>query len=579
MSTPQSRALARKKFWADPLTPITTGLLFVFLALFVLYPLAILLKDGFATKYQNFSFDSFNYIFETLHYETPIFNSLKVALAVGFGATAVGFLFAYVDVYVKTSSPILRWLFKAVSFLPLVSPPFLVAIGIILYFGDTGFVSASLLHIPGQHQLYGAPGVIIVEIITFFPTVYLMLVGLLKNVDPSLEEAARDMGASRWKVFKDVTLPLLAPGITNAFLVTFIESMADFANPMIIGGSMDTMATAIYNQQMGGNSVNGPYRAAAMGLILLAFSMSVFLIQKYIFERRSVATLTGKASRNRMLISEKKTTLPLEILCTLISLFVIILYLTVILCSFWVNLVDLSFTWDNWKTVFSSDGLSSLGATMETALIAAPITALLSMIIAYLVVKKRVPGKGLLEFVSMLAMAVPGTILGLGFLRGYVTGIFHTGFMKEIYNNPVSGALWIIVIVFIVRSLPIGTRSASSALRQIDKSIEESAFDMGGDSFHVFTTITLPLVRDSFFASIVTSFVRSVTAISAVIMLVTPDFKLMTYVINEFAGKAAYPTASAYASVLMVVSGFTIGMMDLLLKLFTKNRTPKEAKA
>lgn len=573
MSTKQSRSLARKKFLADPITIVTTIAIFLFLFFFVIYPLAILLKDGFATKYKDFTFDSLNYIFnpETVNFSVPMVHSLIIGLAVAFGATIVGVLFAYVDVYVKVNSPIMRWLFKIVSFLPLISPPFLVAIAIILYFGDTGFITYGWFQINGRHQLYGYPGVIIVEIITFFPTVYLMISGLLKNVDPSLEEAARDMGASRFKVFKDVTLPLLAPGITNAFLVTFIESVADFANPLIIGGSLETMSTAIYNYIMGNNGVNGPYRASAMSLVLLGISMSVFFVQKYVFERKTVATLTGKASRQRMLIEDKSVTIPLSVLCSLISLFVIVLYVTVVVCSFWVNLADFSFTLDNWETVFSSNGLSSLGATMETSLIAAPLTALLSMIIAYLVVKKRVPGKGILEFVSMLAMAVPGTILGVGFIRGYVKGFFHTGFMQGLY-----GTVWIIVIVFIIRSLPIGTRSATASLRQIDKSIEESAFDMGANSFRVFTTVTLPLVRDSFFASIVTSFVRSVTAISAVIMLVTPEFKLMTYVINEFAGKAAYPTASAYSTVLMVVSGATIIAMNYIIKMLTRNRAPKE---
>jgi iron(III) transport system permease protein len=574
MPTKQARTLARKKFLADPITIVTAVAVFLFLMLFVLYPLAILLKDGFATKYKDFSFDSFAYIFGDLNYGKPIVTSLIIGLAVATGATLVGLLFAYVDVYVKVRSPIMRWLFKIVSFLPLVSPPFLVAIAIILYFGDTGFITSGLFRLSMHHELYGYPGIIIVEIITFFPTVYLMLAGLLKNVDPSLEEAARDMGASRFKVFKDITLPLLAPGITNAFLVAFIESVADFANPLIIGGSMETMSTAIYNQLMGGNGVNAPYRASAMSLVLLGISMTIFFVQKYVFERKTVATLTGKASRQRMLIEDKSVTIPLSIFCTLISLFVIILYGTVIVCSFWVNLSDYSFTWANWQTVFSSDGLGSLGATMETSLIAAPITALLSMIIAYLVVKKKVPGRGIIEFLSMLAMAVPGTILGVGFIRGFVKGFFHTGWMQGLY-----GTIWIIIIVFIVRSLPIGTRSATASLRQIDKSIEESAFDMGANSFKVFTSVTLPLVRDSFFASIVTSFVRSVTAISAVIMLVTPQYKLLTYVINEFAGKAAYPTASAYSTILMIVSGITIITMNLLIKLFTRNRAPKEAQA
>jgi iron(III) transport system permease protein len=570
MSTKQSRNLRFKKYLADPITIVTTIAIFLFLLLFVLYPLVILLKDGFATKYKPYTFDSFVYIFKSMNFGVPILTSVIIGLAVALGATLVGLLFAYVDVYVKVRSPIMRWLFKIVSFLPLVSPPFLVAIAIILYFGDTGFISSGLFHMNLHHELYGYPGIIIVEIITFFPTVYLMLSGLLKNVDPSLEEAARDMGASRWKVFKDITLPLLAPGITNAFLVTFIESVADFANPMIIGGSLETMSTAIYNMINGGNGPNGHYYASAMSLVLLAISMSIFFIQKYVFERKTVATLTGKASRQRMLIEDKSVTIPLSTLCTLISLFVIVLYGTVICCSFWVNLVDYSFTWDNWKTVFSDDGLGALGATMKTSLIAAPITALLSMIIAYLVVKKRVPGRGVIEFLSMLAMAVPGTILGVGFIRGFIKGVFHGGFLQGLY-----GSLTIIIIVFIVRSLPIGTRSATASLRQIDKSIEESAFDMGANSFKVFTTVTLPLVRDSFFASIVTSFVRSVTAISAVILLVTPEHKLITYVINEFAGKAAYPTASAYSTVLMLVSGITIVAMNVVIKILTSNKAPK----
>jgi iron(III) transport system permease protein len=240
------------------LTIVTTVAIMLFLLLFVLYPLAILLKDGFATKYKDFSFDAFAYIFQQINYGKPVVTSVVIGLAVALGATLIGLLFAYVDVYVKVRSPIMRWLFKIVSFLPLVSPPFLVAIAIILYFGDTGFITQGLFHLNLHHELYGYPGIIIVEIITFFPTVYLMLSGLLKNVDPSLEEAARDMGASRWKVFKDITLPLLAPGITNAFLVTFIESVADFANPMIIGGSLETMSTAIYNMLNGGNGVNAP---------------------------------------------------------------------------------------------------------------------------------------------------------------------------------------------------------------------------------------------------------------------------------------------------------------------------------
>ena len=144
-----------------------------------------------------------------------------------------------------------------------------------------------------------------VQTLTFFPVCYMMLKGLLKNIDPSLEEAARDMGASRFRVFTSVTLPLILPGLGNAFLVTFIESIADFANPMIIGGSYDTLATTIYLQITGAYDKQG---AAAMAVVLLSITLVMYLVQKYVLEKKTAATLTGKASRGRMLIEDRHKT-------------------------------------------------------------------------------------------------------------------------------------------------------------------------------------------------------------------------------------------------------------------------------
>lgn len=163
----------------------------------------------------------------------------------------------------------------------------------------------------------------------------------------------------------------------------------------------------------------------------------------------------------------------------------------------------------------------------------------------------------------MLAMAVPGTVLGVGYIRGFSGGIFHTGLLQGLYGT---GA--ILVIVFIVRSLPTGTRSGISALRQIDKSIEESAYDMGANSLQVFMTVTLPLIKDSFLSGLVTAFVRSITAISAIILLVTPQFLLITVQINEFAEKGAYGVACAFATVLIVITYGAVLLMNLAIKHF-----------
>jgi len=458
-----------------------------------------------------------------------------------------------------------------VSMLPVVSPPFVLSLSMIMLFGKAGIITRYLLKIY-DNSVYGYWGIVIVQTLTFFPVCYMMLKGLLKNIDPSLEEAARDMGASRSKVFMTVTLPLILPGLGNAFLVTFIESIADFANPMIIGGSYDTLATTIYLQITGAYDKQG---AAAMAVVLLTITLAMYMVQKYVLERRTAATLTGKASRGRMPIEERSVTVPLSICCSLIALFVIIMYLCVpigALFKTWGYDFHLTTKW--FKLVFTKyKGFKAFKDSFLLSLASAPITALLSMIISYLVVKRKFKAKGFIEFVSMLAMAVPGTVLGIGYIRGFVNGVFGTGFLKGIY-----GSAAILIIVFVVRSLPTGTRSGISALRQIDKSIEESAYDMGADSFKVFMTVTLPLIKDSFLSGLVTAFVRSITAISAVILLVTPQFLLITVQINEFAEKGSYGIACAFATILIGITYGSVLLMNLFIKYFGTSRKFKEAK-
>ena len=540
----------------------TIVVLLIFLALFILYPLAMLLIDSVVSE-GYFTLDIFNRVLDMGRFRTAFTNTLELGFIVGLGSTALGLLFAYVDVYVSIRSRVVRQMFRIVSMLPVVSPPFVLSLSMILLFGRGGIITRSLLGIYDSN-IYGLHGIAIVQILTFFPVCYMMLKGLLKNIDPSLEEASRDMGASRWKVFTTVTLPLLLPGLGNAFLVTFIESVADFANPMMIGGSFDTLATTIYLQVTGAYDKAG---ASAMAVVLLSLTLILFLIQKYYLEKRTYATLTGKASRARMLIADKSVTF----LCSLFSAFVILMYISIpfgALFNLWGR--DYSLTFKHFEYMFKYSGLKAFRDSFVLSLIASPITALLSMIISYLVVKKKFRTKGLIEFASMLAMAVPGTVLGVGYIRGFANGVFHTGFLQGLYGT---GA--ILVIVFIVRSLPVGTRSGISALRQIDKSIEESAYDLGAGSGKVFTSVTLPLIKDSFLSGLVTTFVRSITAISAIILLVTPQYLLITTQINEFAEKGKYGVACAYATILIAIVYASIVVMNLVTKYFGTSRKLK----
>ncbi len=568
MAKNQSAALDRKKLMADPIMVTTIAVLIAFLTLFILYPLAILLVDSLVGD-GSFGVGVFRRIFAMPSFTGAITNTLKVGFLVGILSTLVGLLFAYVEVYVKMDK-FAGGLFKVVSMLPVVSPPFVLSLSMIMLFGKAGIITRYVLGIY-DNSVYGFWGIAVVQTLTFFPVCYMMLKGLLKNIDPSLEEAARDMGASRWKVFTSVTLPLMLPGLGNAFLVTFIESIADFANPMIIGGSYDTLATTIYLQITGAYDKAG---AAAMAVVLLCITLAMFAVQKYYLERKTAATLTGKASRGRMLITDRSVKIPLTVLCALVALFVIMMYLCVPIgaCfpTWGFKFFPLTGKW--FKLVFSRyHGLQAFRDSFILSLIASPITALLSMIISYLVVKRNFRSKGFIEAVSMLAMAVPGTVLGVGYIRGFSGGLFHTGLLQGLY-----GTAGILIIVFVVRSLPTGTRSGISALRQIDKSIEESAYDMGADSFRVFMTVTLPLIKDSFLSGLVTAFVRSITAISAIILLVTPQFLLITVQINEFAEKGSYSLACAFATILIAITYGSVLLMNLVTKYFGTSRKIKE---
>ena len=275
-----------------------------------------------------------------------------------------------------------------------------------------------------------------------------------------------------------------------------------------------------------------------------------------------------------MLIEDRSVKIPLTILCSLGALFVIMMYICVPIgaCfpTWGYKFFPLTGKW--FAQVFTKyRGLKAFKDSFLLSLIASPITALLSMIISYLVVKRRFRAKGFIEAVSMLAMAVPGTVLGVGYIRGFSGGLFHTGILQGIYGTGL-----ILIIVFVVRSLPTGTRSGISALRQIDKSIEESAYDMGADSFKVFMTVTLPIIKDSFLSGLVTAFVRSITAISAVILLVTPSYLLITVQINEFAEKGSYGIACAFATILIAITYGSVLLMNLVIKFFGTSRKMKE---
>ncbi|MBB6698363.1 iron ABC transporter permease [Clostridium algidicarnis] len=533
-----------KKIWRDPTLLITIIFVILSLAIFIIYPLVAVLKVSFV-GIGGFTLDAYFDTLKSLDFQKTLKNTLTLGVTVGFLSTLIGFIFAYADSYIKSH---FKKLFKVVSLLPIISPPFVLALSAIMLFGQYGLITRKLFGIQNAN-IYGFHGLVMVQTMTFFPVAYLLLTGLLKRIDPSLEEAARNMGASRWKTFKTVTLPLMAPGLANAFLLTFIETVADFSNPMVIGGNYSTLATQIYLQAIGNYDMQG---GAAVAVILLSISILLFVLEKYWIEKKSYVTVTGKASRERDLMTEKHIVWPIDIICLLVTVFVLAFYILIPLGGFFkVMGVDYSLTLDHFKYVFKLGG-SALKDTTYLAAIATPITGIYGMIIAFLIVRKKFYGKGFIEFTSLLAMAVPGTVIGIGYVSAYNTKpLVLTG----------TGA--IIVISFIMRSVPVGVRSGVSALQQIDPSIEEAASDLGAGSTKVFTSITLPLIKSAFFSGLVYTFVRSMTAVSAVIFLVSARYKLLTVQILSQVDSGRFGVASAFSTILIIIVYIAISLMYL----------------
>ena len=476
-----------------------------------------------------------------------ISNTLILGIVVALLGTVVAFIFAYATTYLAIPH---KRIFKIFSILPMVSPPFVISLAFILLFGRSGLITYKLLGI--RPDIYGFWGLAFTQVLSFFPTGYLMLTAMLQNIDPSIEEAAQALGSNQNRVFRTITLPLMAPGLANVVLLLFIQSLADFGNAIVIGGNFTTMAVQIYQQGIGSYDMTG---ATAMAVILLLISVLAFYLQNSVIGKKSYVTVTGKASKQRILIDSKKVTVPVYLVCLLLSLFVLSLYAMVPIGAFvkmWGADFSFSFKWIQY--VFSYGG-RYIRDTSVLALIATPVSSILAMVSAFLIVRKNFPGKRTLEWFILIAIALPGTVLGLGYVLTY--------------NTPpiiLTGTSFILVVALVIRSMPIGTRAGIAALKQIDPSIEEAACISGAGMKKVFSSITIPLIRPVFFSSLVYAFIRGMTLVSTIIFLVSAKWQMLTVAIMNQVDQGLYGAANAYCLVLIAIVALFMSIMYLFMK-------------
>lgn len=709
----------------DPVLMISLLYCGLFLFIFVVYPLFRSTANGFVdAETGKLSLEYLARYFDSYYgpYARQIFfNTLAMGVLTATGGTLLGFVFAYT--MVRCSLPFKR-LIHLLALVPTVSPPFAIALSTILLFGRNGLVTRKILGMTfpvGANDIYGMDGLVFVQIITFFSVAYLIIRAMLERLDPSMEEAAHSLGAGKFHIFRTVTLPLLIPGIAGSFLLLFVESLADLGNPLFISGNVTVLSAQIFL------AVAGEYdyqKASALAFVLLIPTLVVFLVQRYYVSRRSYVSVTGKPTGGQILVKEAWIRWPFIIITYLVCLLIVVLYLSIIWGSFstaWG--VDYTPTLDWWRQMMTR-GVESILDTTFLSAYATPIAGLTGMVIAFLVVRKKFSGKDSVDFISNLGGAVPGTILGIGFVLAFSTPPTFVGIVlyvllalylaRTVFNTrreqwivlavgtslgvgliqlydllteagmlyllggvfaglglllwlwqrrktagliliglgayliaanlivyvampiaelsraiprgfwsnavfqfsehvqvffqtptPLSaifytfaavlvggqlkgglrlglttillglvavmcfmgkplalvGSAYIIIAAYAVRSLPASVRAGVAALQQIDPSIEEASNNLGADAQYTFRKVTLPLILPALLAGLIFAFTRHMTSLSAIIFLVSPQWRIVTASILSEWEQGGVGVAAAYSTTIIVLVLIAIGVL------------------
>lgn len=537
----------------------TTLILAVFLLLLmVVFPLLNILTRAFDETGQ----EVFSNILTSEVVRKIIRNTVLLGVIVASLGTLIGFFLAYAQVKLNFRG---KKILHIICLVPLITPPFAFATAVISLFGRSGIITRDILGL--TPTLYGLPGLTIVLTCSFFPVAYMSILGMMKNLDPALDEASASLGASKFKTFFKVTLPMLIPGFASSFLLLFVEASADLANPLVIGGDYTVLASRAYI------AINGEYdvpAGSAYSLILLIPGLIVFLVQRYWGERKSVVSVTGKPTGTPTYIENRVAKFFLLIIPVFMASFIVLIYATVIFGSFAKFLgVDNSVTLDNYRYIFSGVGSDAIMKTTLMALIATPIAGILGMVLAWLIIRKVRKGREFLDFLGMLGLAVPGTVLGIGFAITFndSTKIGETTILPQLAGGgAIFGGAIAIIMVYTIRSSPAGQRSGIAALQQINPAIDEASASLGASGFTTFRKITLPLIKPALLTGLMFAFAHSMTTLSPIIFITTPETPIMTQKILAEVDSGRFGNAFAFCTLLIFIVLTVMGLINLLVR-------------
>jgi iron(III) transport system permease protein len=539
----------------DPFIASAIGAAVALVGLFTVYPLTRLLArafvdaDGHASLQALIARIGSSKIFG---YGGVVWNTVQLGAMTATAATVLALGFALVVARTRLPG---RRLVGLVAIVPMITPPFVIGLALIMLFGRSGIINAVLETVFGVNPtrwIYGLPGVWLAQTLALTPVAYLVLVGVVEGISPAFEEAAQTLRASRYRTFATVTLPLMAPGLINAFLLVFIESLADFGNPLLLGGNLEVLSVSIYFAIVGVQQ--DPGRAAILAIVLLALSLSVFMLQRWLLARRNFVTISGKGDSGKRMLLPRSISVSAAALTLPWLVLAIVVYSMIFAGGFFEKWgLNHTLTLRNYVTAFGVENVegglhltggawSSFLTTLSIALVSAPLTATFGLLIAYLLNRHRFAGRGAFEFIAMLSFAMPGTVVGIAYILA-----FNAPPIELAYTGI------ILVACFVFRDMATSLRAGAATLSQIDPSLDDASATLRAGSLLTLRRVILPLARPAVIAALVYSFISAMTSISAVIFLTSPRFDMATVNIVGRAEVGEYGYASAYASVLILL--------------------------
>jgi len=558
-----ARAIARRGvFGGDPTVATIVVVIAALLLLFIFYPVGKSLLSAVLDTKGNFSpglaaerlLTADIWSLDCLRGGTRCgvaINSVLLATIVGVLSTLLGLVLALV---VQRGGQRFSGLLKVMSILPIITPPFVIALALVVLFGRTGLITAWLsegLGIPRTRWIYGLPGVTLAQLLSFSPIAFMILHGALAAVSPALEEAAQTLRASRGRVFRTVTWPLLRPALANAFLLGFVESLADFGNPIVLAGNFEVLSTKIFFAIAGAQ--HDPGRSAVLASVLLGFTIVAFWLQQRWLGKASYVTVSGKGDGGIPAQLPRGLWYSCFGIAALWILFTVVCYVVILIGGFVKDIGrgDMTLSLSHFAagfgidtagtaTIFTGSAWNSFFNTIEVAAASAPLTAIIGLLAAYVITRHRFAGRRSFEFLTMVSFAIPGTVIGVSYIVAF-----------NVPPLELTGGMLILVLCFVFRNMPVGVRAGIAALAQIDKTLDEASATLRGSTMRTLTEVVVPLLRPAILATLVFSFTHAMTAVSAIIFLATAKYNLATvYIINRVeAGE--YPLAIAYSTVLI----------------------------